>query len=148
MPTPEFQEMMAEVVEQPTVTPRSSPAEAASPSSPVAPEQPEWKTALALPGTVRAPEALKTHIRDELRLLFMLGRKKVFKETTFETLIEPLKLDGATVKYSKKLLEHLNYMGYALEKGEDGKPIPLPLKLSAPEIKRLHSIKWDEDYDL
>jgi len=47
----------------------------------------EWEKALDLPENEEAPACLRSHVADELRILFHIGRKKTLSDSEFNKLI-------------------------------------------------------------
>ena len=72
------------------------------------PKPDEWEMALDLPDNQVAPECLRSHIKEELRYLFNIGRKTTPSDTMFDNLISPLALDEAKGGFAKALLKRIN----------------------------------------
>ena len=110
--------------------------EGASTSSP----KPEWQIALDLPPNQVAPECLRSHIKEQLRYLFNIGRKTTLSDTMFDNFIDPLALDEAKVGFAKALLQRVN----ALQLVHYNRGDHIPFKFSTREEKeRLYSIVWE-----
>lgn len=110
--------------------------EPASTSSP----KPEWQIALDLPNNQNAPECLRSHIKEQLRYLFNIGRKTTLSDPMLDSFIEPLALNEAKVGFAKALLERIN----ALQLVHYNRGSHIPFKFSTREEKeRLYSIVWE-----
>lgn len=57
-----------------------------------------------LPENHVAPECLHSHIREQLRYLFNIGRKTALSDIMFSNFIEPLALNDAKIGLAKALL--------------------------------------------
>ena len=102
--------------------------------------KPEWQIALDLPKNQVAPECLRSHIKEQLRYLFNIGRKKTLPDAMFNNFIDPLNLDEAKVGFAKALLERVN----ALQLVHYNRGDHIPFKFSTREEKeRLYSIVWE-----
>lgn len=101
--------------------------------------QPEWETALSLPDNVAAPQPLRSHVEEELRILLNIGRKKCLSDSLFHKSIEPLALNEASVGFLKALLQRVNDL--QLEHYNGGEHLPFYFS-SAREKNRLYSIMW------
>ena len=102
--------------------------------------KPEWQIALDLPENQDAPECLRSHIKEQLRFLFNIGRKTTLPDPMFDSFIDPLALDEAKLGFSKALLERIN----ALQLVHYNRGSHIPFKFSTREEKeRLYSIVWE-----
>ncbi|MCD7462084.1 hypothetical protein HAX54_047734 [Datura stramonium] len=104
------------------------------------PKPDEWKMALDLPDNQVAPECLHSHIKEELRYLFNIGRKTTLSDTMFDNFISPLALDEAKVGFAKALLQRINELKlFHYNRGDH-----IPFKFSSKKEKgRLFSIVWE-----
>lgn len=102
----------------------------------------EWERALSLPDNLAAPEPLRSHIEDQLRLLFNIGKKRTLSDSVFHNYIKPLGLglDQASVGFCKALLERVDSL--KIEHYNQGNHIPIPFR-SESDRERLYSIMWE-----
>lgn len=109
-------------------------------SSTSSPKPAEWEMVLDLPDDHLAPESLRSHIKEQLRFLFNIGRKKTLSDSMFEEFISPLALDQASVGFSKSLLDRVSRL--QLIHYNRGNHIPFPFGTKT-EKERLYSIIWE-----
>ncbi|YP_173414.1 hypothetical protein NitaMp070 (mitochondrion) [Nicotiana tabacum] len=104
------------------------------------PKPDEWQMALDLPDNQVVPECLRSHIKEELRYLFNIGRKTTLSDAMFDNFISPLALDEAKVGFAKALLQRINELQlFHYNRGDH-----IPFKFSSREEKeRLFSIVWE-----
>lgn len=102
--------------------------------------KPEWETALSLPDDHVAPECLRSHIREQLRFLFNIGRKTTLSDRLFENFIEPLYLNDANIRFARALLSRVE----ALQLEHYNKGDHVFFKFSTRgEKERLYSVIWE-----
>ena len=102
--------------------------------------KPEWETALSLPDNLAAPEPLRSHVEQELRILFNIGKKHTLSDRAFYDYIEPFSLEKASVGFCKALLERVNSL--QVEHYNKGDHIPFRFK-TEKDRERLYSIVWE-----
>lgn len=100
----------------------------------------EWERALSLPDNLAAPEPLRSHIEEELRVLFNIGKKHSLSDSVVNNYIKPLGLDKASVGFCKALLERVDSL--QLQHYNKGEHIPFLFK-TAQDRARLYSIMWE-----
>ena len=133
---PELEEIISSFLETLSPCAGEDSGEGASTSFP----KPEWQIALDLPPNQVAPECLRSHIKEQLRYLFNIGRKTTLSDPMFDSFIEPLALNEAKVGFAKALLERVN----ALQLVHYNRGSHIPFKFSTREEKeRLYSIVWE-----
>nr|YP_009316014.1 hypothetical protein [Cocos nucifera]AOX13008.1 hypothetical protein [Cocos nucifera] len=100
----------------------------------------EWETALSLPDNLAAPQPLRSHVEQELRVLFHIGKKHTISDSAFRNYLEPLALDKASVGFCRALLERVNSL--QVEHYNKGDHIPFQFK-TEKDRERLYSIVWE-----
>jgi hypothetical protein len=102
--------------------------------------KPEWERALSLPDNQEAPDCLRSHVEEELRILFNIGRKRVLCDQQFKEYVEPLGLFNSdpqnglpTVGFCKALPERVDHL--SLQQSNNGHPNPFLFHLK-PKTKK------------
>uniref|UniRef100_A0A2P2MW42 Uncharacterized protein n=1 Tax=Rhizophora mucronata TaxID=61149 RepID=A0A2P2MW42_RHIMU len=112
--------------------------------------KPEWERALSLPDNQEAPDCLRSHVEEELRILFNIGRKRVLCDQQFKEYVEPLGLFNSdpqnglpTVGFCQALPERVDHL--SLQQSNNGHPNPFlfHFKPKTKKKARLYSIMWE-----
>lgn len=113
--------------------------QAPSPGTQAGPK-PEWQVSLDLPNNAKAPDSLRKHVDQELRVLFNMGYKKRHPYGRLRDYIEALRLDVETVGFHRELL--LRVQALQLQYWNNGNPIPFQFK-TLEQQDLIYSIMWE-----
>jgi len=106
----------------------------------------EWEIALDLPANQPAPECLRVRMKDQLLILFNIGRgSTLFSDSeVFSRHIEPLAIDSASVGFSKALLARIASLQAEHWNGGGHHTTPFGFT-TKKERERLYSVLWEYD---
>lgn len=123
------------------------PADEPAPDPALPGPPPSWREALSLPGAAPAPPALINHIKEELHLLFNMGKKVTMPESYINKIMETLGLGNTdpaagvpSVYFCRALLERIDDLCHDCSRG--GRVTPFPFRTKAQKDK-LYSVIWE-----